>query len=609
MFNKSQEEAICHGMGPALVLAGPGSGKTTVITHRVKKLIEQGVKPENILVVTFTKAAAVEMQQRFLKLINHNGCELVNYPVTFGTFHSIFFRIIKDAKGSNYSILSEREKGDVIKEIVIRLKIDTNDMQEFVNCIIGEISKVKGNGIKLEEYEPLICSREKFVKIYTEYKREINRSDKIDFDDMVIRCHDVLKTNRELRKKWQEKFTYILIDEFQDINRLQYENIKILAEPENNIFIVGDDDQAIYGFRGSKPKLMFDFKNEFPDCREILLNINYRCPENVLKLSLALIGKNSTRFPKKIEAYSTWRDKADIRIFNNQKEEFDDIADKIMEYNRKGIEFSNIAVLVRNNSQIDFISEILANNRITVNAKKQKDNIYNTMVGKDIIAYIKSSFSDLNMPLSRNENLLRIINKPVRFISRQVMNEKNISFYQLKRIYGHNDEIMENIRNLEFHLKFLKTMNPNAAVLYIKNGCGYEKYLQIYARDNNMKFSNMSAILEEIQMQAQRFRTLNEWISYIDTLQVKEGENVQGVNVITMHSAKGLEFEAVFIPDANQGLIPSARAIRQQEIEEERRLFYVAMTRTKRYLHIYGMRQNLGNKLEMSQFVGEALQF
>ena len=208
---------------------------------------------------------------------------------------------------------------------------------------------------------------------------------------------------------------------------------------------------------------------------------------------------------------------------------------------------------------------------------------------------------------AENEDLVRIMNKPVRYISRQVMNDNNMNFYNLKKIYGHNDEIMNNIRNLEFHFKMIRRMNPEACVLYIKNGCNYEKYLQQYSKEKGIKFSKLSDIINIIQYDAQKYETVEAWMKHaMDNETAKECE---GVNIITMHSAKGLEFEVVFIVDANQGLIPSARAIKQDEVEEERRLFYVAMTRTKKKLHIFGMRQNLGNTMQMSQFVGEALQF
>lgn len=228
-------------------------------------------------------------------------------------------------------------------------------------------------------------------------------------------------------------------------------------------------------------------------------------------------------------------------------------------------------------------------------------------MGKDILSYVRCAYSDLNKPICENEDLVRIMNKPVRYISRQVMNDNNMNFYNLKKIYGHNDEIMNNIRNLEFHFKMIRRMNPAACVLYIKNGCNYEKYLQQYSKEKGIKFSKLSDIINIIQYDAQKYETVEAWMKHaMDNETAKECE---GVNIITMHSAKGLEFEVVFIVDANQGLIPSARAIKQDEVEEERRLFYVAMTRTKKKLHIFGMRQNLGNTMQMSQFVGEALQF
>lgn len=614
MFNEAQEKAIDWGEGPALILAGPGSGKTTVITHRIKRLIESGkVNPENILVVTFTNAAAHEMQQRFLSLMQQeegmkNGsCS----SVVFGTFHSIFYRIIRLSNGNvNCRILSENEKNDILKEIIIRMKIETSGMFEFIKHISGEISRIKGNRINPEEYHPAVCNRETFIKIFKAYDRELLVNNRIDFDDMLIKCSEILKNDETVRNMWQEKFKYILVDEMQDINDIQYENIKILAAPHNNIFVVGDDDQSIYGFRGSNPEIMFRFKEDFKECREILLNINYRCTDKILNLSLNLIQHNQVRFDKSIQAVNFTQNMPEIKQFQTQFDEMCHITKKVKNYIAKGIDPENMAILVRNNSQISRVREILTENGIISNSKKTA-GIYETMVGKDIIAYVKCSFLSAKTVLSRNEDFARIVNKPARFISRQILWDENVDFEALERIYGHSAEIMQNIRELKFHFSMIHDMSPMAAVIYIRNGCGYEKYLKQYVQQKNTKIEYLISMLDKIQADAIRFKTLAEWISYTEQglAEVAQAGQNYGINIVTMHGSKGLEYDVVFIPDANQGLMPSANAIRQNEIEEERRIFYVAMTRAKKFLHVYSIRQNMGNIMEISQFVGEALQF
>lgn len=612
MFNKKQAEAINVNRGAALVLAGPGSGKTTIITHRIKQLIEgYGVSPDKILVVTFTKAAAQEMQQRFLCLTGDENQNLKTYPVTFGTFHSVFYRIVRlSGNYSDMGTLSEKDKSDILREIILRLRIETTDIAEFARFTAGEISRVKGGEWELEEYEPDVCNKKDFKRIFEEYQKALKWENKVDFDDMLLICHKLLTENEQIRKMWQDRFEYVLIDEFQDINRIQYKNIKILAYPQNNIFVVGDDDQAIYGFRGSNPEIMFCFKEDYKECREIILDTNYRSTPDILEMSYNLISNNKVRFEKRMKASSREQIPIDIRQFRNQFDEFAEISKIIIRYVRNGIKPEDIAILVRNNSQIDYIRNVLLENGIGIQTKNNINNIYNNSVGKDIMAYVNSAVAGVDIPLSRNVDLMRIINKPQRFISRQVMSRENLKLEHLRRVYGHNREIMANINELIFNLEMLGKMEPASGVHYILKGCGYEKYLRMYAKEWEIKEKDLLKIVESVQSDAGRFDTLEEWTEWVNESNLeKSRESGRGVSILTMHGAKGLEYEVVIIPDMNQGLMPSARAIRQEEIEEERRLFYVAMTRAKKYLHIFAMRQNLGNIMEISQFIGEALHF
>lgn len=270
-FNHSQEEAIRHFKGPALVLAGPGSGKTTVITHRTKQLIESyHVEPEHILVITFTRAAALEMKERFMNLMDGKRT-----AVTFGTFHSVFFRILKYAyhyRAEN--IAREEERQNFIREIIQNLHLEIEDENEFVNDILSEISVIKNDRIALEHYYPKNCSEQIFKAIYEQYEWRMQKENRIDFDDMLLLTYELLAARLDILKLWQEKYSFILIDEFQDINKVQYDIIRMLAAPRNNLFIVGDDDQSIYRFRGARPEIMLGFEKDYPDARRILLNID-----------------------------------------------------------------------------------------------------------------------------------------------------------------------------------------------------------------------------------------------------------------------------------------------------------------------------------------------
>lgn len=609
-FNEAQMRAVNHKEGPAMVLAGPGSGKTTVITHRVKKLIEGGVSPEKIMVVTFTKAAAVHMQKKFFSIMSGENWIKGSYPVTFGTFHSIYFRILKlSGRYKSENILSTKMQNDIIREIVIRKKIEAPSMCDFVQGIVGEIGNIKGNMIPPEEYNPLCCEREKFKIVYEEYEKELAAGNKIDFDDILLKCYEMLKNNRELCEKWQEIFEYILVDEFQDINRVQYEIIKLLAEPQNNIFIVGDDDQSIYGFRGACPEIMFDFEKDYVEVERILLNVNYRSKKEIVKLSENLIKNNIKRFDKNIVSANGEGLKPDVRKFETQYDELMYVCELIKNNIEKGVPPKEIAILVRNNSQIPVIKNILKENSVSISGGKTENGIYENGVGKDIISYIKAAMTYKNVELGNNADLIYILNKPARLVSRQIISKENMNFTQLKKIYGHNAESLKCIRKLEFDLNMISKLNPGAAFLYIKNGVGYEKYLEDYAREKKIKSGELKKQLETIRRDSDKYETLKEWVEGAekkDTEQKTKKEN--DVNIMTMHSAKGLEFEIVIIVDVIQGIIPTSKAVREREFEEERRLFYVAVTRAKSILGIYTIEKSLGCEVDASMFINESIE-
>ena len=295
-FNKPQSEAITHGKGPALILAGPGSGKTLVITQRVKNLIEkQHIRPSNILVITFTKAAATQMKERFTILMGEG-----RYPVTFGTFHAVFFSVLKNAYHyTAQNIIREEKKYQILYDIIHRMELEYEDEQEFMSGVLSEISLVKNEGIDLSHYYAKNCAADIFRKIYQQYEAGKQRAGLIDFDDMLVYTYELFRERKDILALWQKQYPYILIDEFQDINKLQFEIVKMMALPHNNLFVVGDDDQSIYRFRGSKPELMLGFTKSYPDTKKILLDTNYRSDREIIKAAGKLIAHNSERFQKR----------------------------------------------------------------------------------------------------------------------------------------------------------------------------------------------------------------------------------------------------------------------------------------------------------------------
>lgn len=609
MFNKSQIQAISHMDGPAMVLAGPGSGKTTVITHRIKNLIEKAeVRPENILVVTFTKAAAISMQKRFSTLMNGGKGQLV----TFGTFHSVFYKILRKSRRYEATeILSERQKTDYIREIIGRYGISSNDISELSQNIINDIGNIKGNMLNAQEYEPSCCKKEDFIKVYNAYNLELKKDGKMDFDDILRECYLLLCENHTMLEQWRELYKYILIDEFQDINRIQMNIIELLASPLNNIFVVGDDDQSIYGFRGARPEIMIEFKNYYPEAELIVLNVNYRSTQSIINVAGRVIENNKTRLDKCAHANNDKDFQPDIRKFRNQVEELKFVVSKIKEYENQGISLSEMVILVRNNSQIQEISSFLKNRKIEAESGKHRSNIYNGMVAKDILSYVRGALKFDGTYF--NEDLIYVLNKPQRYISRQVVLSVNMNISAVRRIYSKN-----NIDSFLFHIEMIRKLPPQAALSYIRKGAGYEEYLRLYAIENNIPMSGLLKQLEQLVQECSKFNTLEQWINSIDSAQNSEGQNFgkkssgeggtnNRINIMTMHGSKGLEFKAVFIVDANQGIIPTSKALRERDFEEERRLFYVAITRAIDYLNVYAVEERLGCPIEVSMFVEEML--
>lgn len=605
-FNKAQQEAVEHGKGPMMVLAGPGSGKTRVITYRTKRLIEKGIDPGNILVVTFTKAAADEMKNRFLLILNKDSTQ-----VTFGTFHSVFFRIIRAAYGFNSTdIVREDVKIDFIKKQIKKNEIDTEDENELTQSLISEISLLKNEQIDVNHYYSITCAETIFRSIYDNYENWLRESKMIDFDDMLIFCYELFKERADILKRWQDKYKYILVDEFQDINGLQYKIIRLLATPLDNIFIVGDDDQSIYRFRGAKPEILLNFDKDYKAAKKTILNINYRSSVEIVSAASKLIHHNKVRFNKVIETVNPSNGKIIIRKFNNTIDENQYVLDSIMKSIKVDkIKASEIAIIYRTNGQPRQLVEKLMEYNVPFTVRDRLPNIYEHWIARDIIAYLKMSQGEL-----RRTHLLRVMNKPLRYISRAALEQEEINFSWLKSKYISQQWMHERIEQLEYDVKILGRLKPKAAVGYIRQAIGYESYLALYAQERKIKFSELQEILNEIQASSEQFLTVSEWFAYIDDYSKKLVEKViqikqekDAITLTTMHSAKGLEFDFVFILDANEGIIPHEKSNLPEDIEEERRLFYVAMTRARRYLEILCVGERYNKKYEISRFINEIM--
>lgn len=606
-FNASQTKAIHHKNGPMLVLAGPGSGKTAVITHRTKYLIEEcGVNPLNILVITFTKAAATQMKQRFTYLSTSTHA-----PVCFGTFHSIFFTILKYAYNyTSANIISEETRQTFFRSLISHLNIEIDDEKEFITSISNEISLVKGDMLSLDHYYSINCSEDIFKKIYLAYDNKLRQENLIDFDDMLVFCYELLKERPDILALWQQKFKYILIDEFQDINRVQYEIIKLLAAPENNLFIVGDDDQSIYRFRGAKPEIMLNFEKDYPNASRVLLNINYRSTENIVKYAGRVIKNNKSRFEKEIISNNPEGSVPVIQNFKELAEENMQVVTTLRAYHDKGIEYKDMAVLFRTSTQPRALVNKLMDFNIPFRMKDTLPNIYDHWIARNLIAYIKIALGNYDRSL-----FLQIANRPKRYLSRDIFDNPTVNLEDIKARFSDKEWMLDRILKLEYDLAMLKKMNPFAAINYIRKAIGYEEYLQEYATFRRIKVEELIDVLDELLEASKPFATYEEWFEHIATYteelqnQLKDRNKLDynSVSLSTMHSSKGLEYKVVIIIDANEGITPHSKALSDADMEEERRMFYVAMTRAKQYLHIYSVKERYNKELSTSRFVGELL--
>lgn len=576
----------------------------------MKALIDEyGVKPEQILVVTFSKAAAVEMKERFEMMTG--GRRL---PVRFGTFHSVFFQILRLAYHYEVKdIATPALKYRFLEETLNETGYEVDDKKEFLSDIEKEISRVKGEGIEIDCYFSSACSAEIFQKMYRGYQEKLQRHRCLDFDDMVVYTYQLLKEREDIRRRWQAQFRYLLIDEFQDINRLQYETVCMLAEPENNLFIVGDDDQSIYGFRGAKPGIMLSFPKRFPDTKQIVLGVNYRCSDEIMKAAERLIGKNNERYEKHIVANKGKEQPVHMKKCENLPDEAEKIVAQIQMYQKEGIAYQEMAVLFRTNMQMRLLAGKLMEHGVPFTMRENLPNLFDTWMAKDIMCYLQLALGNRS-----REKFLKIANRPVRYLSRTAFTESEVSFDKLRAYYAvKNQEWMEErIWNFEYDLKNLASLSPYAAIHFIRKGIGYDEFLKTYADERNVNADDWFDVLDEMQEMARDKKSIPEFLSFVenygDTLEEIRQEHKKqqvkeepGVSLMTMHASKGLEFPVVFVPTLNEDIVPYRKAVQEGNLEEERRMLYVAMTRAKTYLHLSFVKERFHKEAEPSPFLYE----
>lgn len=609
-LNKEQLEAVRHEEGPCMVLAGPGTGKTTVITSRIVNLLKNKVAaPENILVVTFSRAAANEMKERYAKLSGAQNAR----KVSFGTFHSIFYKLLRQYRGYKLEdLLDENQKFNAIRNIVRKLGIDFSEDEEQIRDIISDMGYVISTMTDAASYKASSCSSKQLGEIMEEYYEFKQQSGKYDYDDILYDCFYLLKKSSRILAETRDKFKYILVDEFQDINTLQFETIKLIAEPLNNIFIVGDDDQSIYGFRGAAPDILLNFEKLYANCSRIYLKNNYRTTGNILTSALSVINTNKNRYSKELEAVNSQGSLPAAFEAEDFEEEAKAIAARIEQMNRSGKEFSDFAVIYRTNLQSRAVIDAFMDSGIPFVTLDGIVSMYNHWIFKDIMSYLK-----LGTGLGSNRDIMRIINRPKRYISKDTMEKaEKISGDFIQNILNNASLNRLQINGmLEFinDIKRLGGLDPQNAVRYIRNVIGYDEYLKEYAASKGIGTKGLIETIEEIESSATSFRSIVLYMQHVDEVAEKLGEKDyanfgrNNVKLLTMHKAKGLEFDTVFICGSIEGLAPYIKddSAVDTDFEEERRLFYVAMTRAKRELYITIPKHRYGKAVKPSRFVEE----
>ena len=601
-YSSNQKKAIEHGAGPLMVLAGPGSGKTFVITHRIKYLIEgPGINPAHILVVTFSRAAAKEMKDRFEKLCSKS-------LVTFGTFHSVFFNLLKTAYGfGSEQIASDELRYTLIKELIKRNAIENEDINTLAGNLLNEIALVKQDNISIKNYYSNSISSDTFKKIYIDYESELEARGKLDFEDMLSLTYELLSERSDILKAVQNRYRYILVDEFQDINFLQYNIIKLMAGEKQNITVVGDDDQSIYRFRGARPEIMLGFERDFRNVKKVFLDINFRSSTQIVNASTKLISFNSKRFPKNFKAKNGDGAPVSLIEFKNPFLEVNSIIKDIKDYIKSGQDINSIAVLYRTNLSPRLLIERLMRNNIPFTIRDAIPNLFDHWVAKDIISYIK-----LAINMGDKSDLLRISNKPNRYISRDSLSSSRANIETLFDYYDDKSYMIKRIVELREHLRTIKNLKPATALRYIRNVVGYDEYIEEYCDMNGVESDDCYSILGDLENSAAEYDNFNDWFVHMDEYKdeliearKKSNENDKGVRLMTFHSSKGLEFDIVYIIDVNEGSVPYKKAKGVDEIEEERRMFYVAMTRARKKLFICYCVENFGKSIGKSDFVIE----
>lgn len=613
-LNLQQRQAVLHKNGPALVLAVPGAGKTTVLISRTANLIlDYNINPETILSVTFSKASALDMKNRFLKVFGHE----LGRNVHFSTIHSFCYSVIKyysRINNKNY-ILIEGKNSPVNKIVLLKkLYIELNNSlpsEEKLDELLNAVGFVKNMLLDEDEfYEYKKLNINNFKNIYNKYESFKKQNNYIDFDDMLSLTIYILENNPLILSNLKDRYKYIQIDEGQDTSKAQHKIIRLLSEPRNNIFIVADDDQSIYGFRGAYPEYLLDFEKIYTNAKKFFMEQNYRSSSNIVDTSNKFITNNTIRYNKNL--YTENPDNLPVTIvkFKDEKKQYEYLFEKLKD------NFSNSAILFRNNISTIAIVDGLLKNNIPFFIRDSKLNFFNHWIVRDILFFIKISYDDTDI-----NSFEKIYYKMNGYISKKQINfikNKNSSESVFNRLLEFDDlkaYQKNNIKRIRDKFKSLKKLKANTAIDSILYDLEYDEFLRKNSKRYGQSYENIKIIISTLKLISEGLENPALLMDRLDYIKKSLYENREygekKVRLSTFHSAKGLEFEKVFMVDLIDNEFPTSSSIDEYEmgnkkpLEEERRLFYVGMTRAKKDLKLITYKSRDGEEVFKSRFIAE----
>lgn len=587
-LNSEQKKAVSHGHGAGLVLSTAGSGKTTVITARAGRLIYDGeLGKDRILTITFSKLAAREMKTRFNSLFPETN----NSQIHFSTIHAFSYRVVRDYYkiiGKTINLL--KSNYDVLKNIMAK----TYSKEGFytvspdeVENLSSKISYVKNLKLTVEDFKTEDIGIKDFEEMYLAYEEYKQKNGLIDFDDMLIICEKIMKENKRISDRFKGFYKYIQLDEAQDTSKIQFDIINHISN--GNLFMVGDDDQSIYSFRGSSPQIMLDFKETYKNASIYSLDINYRCDGNTVEAAKNFILKNKSRYPKNITSHKGKKEKLIIKSFLSRRQQSEYVVDQI-----KKKPDMQTAILYRYNISSVIAAEMLRKNGIEFFIKEDGSKFFNSSVLRDIISFFKLSLDPYD-----KESFINIYYKCQTFFTKEMSlhvlkSKKNV--YDSLIGFPKMDKLRKkNIRSFKYDMNHISKLRPDEALEYIRYDMGYEDYLSRMEKDGRITYSSMFLNVEITKEICRNSENIIGFLSNLDYLRMllKDSKEGHGNNIIlsSIHSTKGLEFDRVFLIDNIFGEFPLTRKNQSaadylRYLEEERRVFYVGMTRAVSMLEI-----------------------